>query len=116
MAQPDFKTLKERVGIDDAAYDLGYRVNRQAGVGRFIEMVLPDGSGGHTDSIVISNPKDKAAQYYFRPTAAATSGTPWAGCCAAWPMSRCPKSAAAPTSAIIRCGWSSTPSAGRRSP
>ena len=66
MAQPDFKTLKERVGIDDAAYDLGYRVNRQAGVGRFIEMVLPDGSGGHTDSIVISNPKDKAAQYYFR--------------------------------------------------
>lgn len=69
MAQPDFKTLKERVGIDDAAYDLGYRVNRQAGVGRFIEMVLPDGSGGHTDSIVISNPKDKAAQYYFRHSA-----------------------------------------------
>ena len=46
MGLPDFKALKERVGIDDVAYYLGYQVNRQAGVGRFIEMVLPDGSGG----------------------------------------------------------------------
>lgn len=43
MGLPDFKALKERVGIDDVAYYLGYQVNRQAGVGRFIEMVLPDG-------------------------------------------------------------------------
>ena len=66
MALPDFKALKARVGIDDAAYDLGYRVNRLAGVGRFVEMVLPDGQGGHADSIVISHPREKAGQHYFR--------------------------------------------------
>ena len=66
MGLPDFKALKERVGIDDVAYSLGYRINRAAGVGRYVEMVQPDGNGGHTDSIVIRNPHDKAAQYYFR--------------------------------------------------
>ena len=66
MGLPDFKALKERVGIDDVAYYLGYQVNRQAGVGRFIEMVLPDGNGGHSDSIVIREPHDKANQFYFR--------------------------------------------------
>ena len=66
MGLPDFKALKERVGIDDVAYSLGYQINRQAGVGRFIEMVLPDGKGGHTDSIVIREPHDKANQFYFR--------------------------------------------------
>ena len=30
----DFKTLKDKVGIDDVAYSLGYRVNRKAGVGK----------------------------------------------------------------------------------
>lgn len=68
MGLPDFKTLKERVGIDDVAFYLGYQVNRRAGVGRFIEMVLPDGKGGHTDSIVIRDPYDKSNQYYFRHT------------------------------------------------
>lgn len=66
MGLPDFKALKERVGIDDVAYSLGYRINRAAGIGRYIEMILPDGHGGHTDSIVIRNPSDKAGQYYFR--------------------------------------------------
>ena len=66
MGLPDFKALKERVGIDDVAYSLGYRINRAAGIGRFIEMILPDGNGGHTDSIVIRNPQDKAGQFYFR--------------------------------------------------
>ena len=66
MGLPDFKALKERVGIDDVAYYLGYQVNRLAGVGRFIEMVLPDGNGGHSDSIVIREPQDKANQFYFR--------------------------------------------------
>lgn len=62
----DFKQLKSRVGIDDIAFSLGYLLNRHAGVGRFIELVLPDGHGGHKDSIVISHPNNKALQTYFR--------------------------------------------------
>ena len=66
MGLPDFKSLKERVGIDDVAFSLGYRINRLAGVGRYIEMCLSDASGGHADTIVIREPKDKANQSYFR--------------------------------------------------
>ena len=62
----DFKGLKEKVGIDDIAYSLGYRINRKAGVGKYIEMALLDNRGTHTDSIVIRHPKDKASQSYFR--------------------------------------------------
>ena len=62
MGLPDFKALKEKVGIDDIAYSLGYRVNRLAGVGKFVEMCLTDGNGKHIDTIVIRNPKDKAGQ------------------------------------------------------
>jgi hypothetical protein len=65
MAKVDFKALKEKVGIDDVAYSLGYRINRKAGVGKYVEMALYD-SRGHIDSIVIRNPKDKASQSYFR--------------------------------------------------
>ena len=32
-----FKDLKRQVGIDDVAFHLGYRLNRHAGVGRYIE-------------------------------------------------------------------------------
>ena len=32
----DFKGLKEKVGIDDIAYSLGYRINRKAGVGTYL--------------------------------------------------------------------------------
>ena len=62
----DFKGLKEKVGIDDIAYSLGYRINRKAGVGKYIEMALLDDRGNHTDSIVIRHPKDKGSQSYFR--------------------------------------------------
>lgn len=62
----DFKSLKSRVGIDDIAFSLGYQINRHAGVGRFVELVLPDGHGGHKDAIVISHPNNKALQTYFR--------------------------------------------------
>ena len=62
----DFKGLKEKVGIDDIAYSLGYRINRKAGVGKYIEMALLDDRGQQTDSIVIRHPKDKASQSYFR--------------------------------------------------
>ena len=42
MAKVDFKALKEKVGIDDVAYSLGYRINRKAGVGKYVEMALYD--------------------------------------------------------------------------
>ena len=35
----NFKDLKARVGVDDIAYALGYRLDRKAGVGRYIELV-----------------------------------------------------------------------------
>lgn len=60
-----FQDLKSRVGIDDVAYALGYRVDRRAGVGRYFEMVLGD-SHSKTDTIIIKNTTNKAAQTYFR--------------------------------------------------
>ena len=62
----DFKTLKDKVGIDDVAYSLGYRVNRKAGVGKYLEMVLLDDRRLHVDTIVIRHPMDKPNQSYFR--------------------------------------------------
>ena len=61
----NFKDLKAKVGVDDIAYYLGYRLDRSAGVGSYIEMVLPD-TTGHKDKLIIKNPKEKAAQTYFR--------------------------------------------------
>lgn len=61
----NFKDLKAKVGVDDIAYYLGYRLDRSAGVGRYIEMVLPD-TTGHKDKLIIKDPKDKASQTYFR--------------------------------------------------
>lgn len=69
----DFRTLKTKVGIDDIAASLGYIINRRAGIGRYIEMVLPDGKGNKSDCIIISRPGivfadrgDKSQQRYFR--------------------------------------------------
>jgi hypothetical protein len=53
------------VGIDDVAFSLGYKLNRQAGVGRYIELILPDGRGEKLDTIVISHPQEKDRQRYF---------------------------------------------------
>lgn len=61
----NFKDLKQRVGIDDVAYSLGYRLDKKAGVGKYIELVLGD-SKAVTDRIIISNPSNKGAQGYFR--------------------------------------------------
>ena len=66
MGMPNFQALKQRVGVDDVAYSLGYRINRAAGIGRYVEMILPDGKGGHSDSIVIGSPHEKSSQFYFR--------------------------------------------------
>lgn len=61
----NFKELKSRVGIDDIAYALGYRLDRKAGVGRYIELVLGEGRD-RRDTIIVSHPNDKAAQTFFR--------------------------------------------------
>lgn len=61
----NFKDLKSRVGVDDIAYALGYRLDRKAGVGKYIELVLGDGAN-RRDTIVVSNPRNKAAQTFFR--------------------------------------------------
>lgn len=61
----NFKELKSRVGVDDIAYALGYRLDRKAGVGKYIELVLGDGNS-RRDTIIVSNHRDKAAQTFFR--------------------------------------------------
>jgi hypothetical protein len=60
----NFKDLKAKVGVDDIAYYLGYRLDRSAGVGRYIEMVQDNGGINH-DKLVIKNPNDKSSQTYF---------------------------------------------------
>ena len=61
----NFKELKSCVGVDDIAYALGYKLDRKAGIGRYIELVLGDGQSKR-DTIVVSNPNNKAAQTFFR--------------------------------------------------
>ena len=61
----DFKNLKSRVGVDDIAYALGYRLDKRAGVGKYIELVL--GEPNHPqDRIIVSNPRNKGLQTFFR--------------------------------------------------
>ena len=60
-----FKDLKRQVGIDDVAFHLGYQLNRHAGVGKYIELVLPDTHGDKLDAIIISHPREKEMQRYF---------------------------------------------------
>lgn len=62
MNRIDFKEMKSKVGIDDVAYHLGYRINKEAGLGKYIEMMNPTTE----DKIIIKNPQDKAAQTYFK--------------------------------------------------
>lgn len=61
----NFKELKSRVGVDDIAYALGYRLDRKAGVGKYIELVLGDGNN-RRDTIIVSNTRDRAGQTFFR--------------------------------------------------
>lgn len=58
--------MKSKVGIDDVAFALGYQLDRKAGVGRYIELVLPDKNGYSLDRIVVKNPTDKQHQTFFR--------------------------------------------------
>lgn len=61
-----FDDLKAKVGIDDVALSLGYQLDKRAGLGRYIELVLSDNNGMPTDRLVIKNPTDKANQTFFR--------------------------------------------------
>lgn len=60
-----FSELKAKVGIDDVAHSLGYAIDKKAGVGRYIEMVLGD-PRNPSDRIIIRNTPDKSKQTYFR--------------------------------------------------
>ena len=62
--QYDFKELKSRVGVTDIAIALGYRIDRKAGIGRYVELAL--GEGGSQDRIIVSFPNDKSRQTFFR--------------------------------------------------
>ena len=61
----NFKELKARVGVTDVAYALGYRLDRKAGVGRYVELVLGDGQEKR-DTLIVSHPNDRASQTFFR--------------------------------------------------
>lgn len=54
----NFQDLKAKVGIDDVAYALGYRLDRRAGVGRYMELVLGDGKEKR-DVLVIAIPRTR---------------------------------------------------------
>ena len=61
----NFKELKMRVGVTDVAYALGYRLDRKAGVGRYVELVSGDGREKR-DTLIVSHPNDRASQTFFR--------------------------------------------------
>ena len=61
----EYKAFKEKVGVDDVAAYLGYKLDRKAGVGKYVEYNIRDGRGRKIDSIVISHPGDKSSQTYF---------------------------------------------------
>ena len=61
----EYKAFKEKVGVDDVASYLGYKLDRKAGIGKFVEYNIRDGRGRKIDSIVISHPNDKSSQTYF---------------------------------------------------
>ena len=60
-----FSELKAKVGVDDVAFALGYRIDKRAGVGRYFEMTLGDPLNP-TDRIIVKNTPDKSQQFFFR--------------------------------------------------
>ena len=61
----NFKKLKARVDVTDVAYALGYRLDRKAGVGRYIELVLGDGRE-RRDTRIVGHPNERTARTFFR--------------------------------------------------
>lgn len=60
-----FSEMKQRVGVDDVAYALGYSLNRKAGVGKYIELVQGPLSNP-LDTIIVHNTSSKGQQTFFR--------------------------------------------------
>lgn len=60
-----FSELKSKVGVTDVAASLGYVLDRRAGMGRFVELVLGEPSNP-TDRIIVRNDPLKEKQTYFR--------------------------------------------------
>lgn len=56
---------KSRVGVTDVALKLGYRVDKSAGVNKYVEMIL-GAPAEPSDRIIIHVKCDKASQTYFR--------------------------------------------------
>ena len=61
----EYKAFKEKVGVDDVASYLGYKLDRKAGIGKYVEYNIRDGRGHKVDSIIISHPNAKSNQTYF---------------------------------------------------
>ena len=61
----EYKAFKEKVGVDDVASYLGYKLDRKAGIGKYVEYNIRDGRGHKMDSIIISHPHAKSSQTYF---------------------------------------------------
>ena len=51
----EYKAFKEKVGVDDVASYLGYKLDRKAGIGKYVEYNIRDGRGHKIDSIVINH-------------------------------------------------------------
>lgn len=60
-----FPELKEKVGINDVAFSLGYHLNRKAGVGKYYELVLGP-VNNPIDTIIIRKTESKSQQTFFR--------------------------------------------------
>jgi len=60
-----FSEMKSKVGIDDVAFSIGYRLDKKAGVGKYFELVLGD-PANPSDKIVVRNTTDKSGQFFFR--------------------------------------------------
>ena len=58
----EYKAFKEKVGVDDVAAYLGYKLDRKAGIGKSLEYNMRDGRGHNIDSNVISHAHDKSSQ------------------------------------------------------
>lgn len=59
------QALKSHVGVTDVALKLGYRVDKSAGVNKYVEMVL-GAQADPSDRIIILVKCDKSQQAYFR--------------------------------------------------
>lgn len=60
-----FNDLKSKVGVIDVALAIGYRLNKKAGLGNYVEMVLTV-DGVKKDTIIVKNSQNKASQIFFR--------------------------------------------------